>query len=92
MHADVHIENISSGSEDEAEKKNQDPKNFPKATAWAEAEPELAQAYQASDFEGWGWGKLSLAGGFQAEPSWHITNVQLGWLKSHLMVMCPVKC
>ena len=25
MHADVHIENISSGSEDEAEKKNQDP-------------------------------------------------------------------
>jgi hypothetical protein len=32
MHADVHVENISSGSENEAEKKNSDPtldlKNF----------------------------------------------------------------
>ena len=29
---------------------------------------------QASDFEGRGRGKLSLAGGFQAEPSRHITT------------------
>ena len=39
MHADIHIENISSGSEDEAEKKNQDPtldlKHFFKKVPWS---------------------------------------------------------
>ena len=44
--------------------------------------PRPTSTAQASDFEGRGQGKLSLASGFQAEPSRHIT--------SHLSAAAPM--
>ena len=56
---------------------------------WPEPRPSLSwprptSMAQASDFEGRGRGKLSLASGFQAEPSWHITSIALNLLSSVL--------
>ena len=51
--------------------------DFPQAAAWAEAEPEPAEAYEHGlgfSLEGRGREKLSFTDGFQAEPSQHNTK------------------
>ena len=46
--------------------------DFPQATAWAEAEAELAQAYEHG--LGFSFGRLSFTDNFQAKPSQHNTT------------------